>query len=266
MVLLCYEVIIMKFGVCNNFDNAQKIKDADFDYIEVNLTKLSLLTDGEFLQKVQLLKQIGLEAKTANCFFSSDILLVGQNVDYDKIKQYTEFALKRAHTLGVEVAVLGSGKSRSVPEGYDRDVATEQFKKAVTICSDVAKKYGIKIAIEALSQRDTNFLNTVSETAEVCKDLGLDNVGITADFFHIHMNDEGLDGFKNEGKHIFHLHIAKPDASRMPPSVEDADTLKTWAESAKAIGYDGCLSLECTSKADIDSALKDMNSIKYIFE
>lgn len=256
----------MKFGICKTFDKAKDIKDAGFDYIEANLAKLSLLTDEEFSENTALLKDIGLECKAVNCFFPGEIMLVGENVDYDKIRQYTEFMLKRAHALGIEVAVLGSGKSRSVPEGYDRGVAARQFKKAVTICSEIAKKYDIKIAIEALSQKDSNFLNTISETAEICDDLNLDNVGITADFFHMYMNDEGLDGFEKSGRHIFHLHIAKPDASRFAPTADDADTLKKWAQSIKNIGYDGYMSLECTSKADFDTAIKDMNSIKYIFE
>ncbi len=256
----------MKFGICKSFENAQQIKEAGFDYIEVNLAKISLLTDEEFLNNVNRLKEVGLKAKTSNCFFPGDIALVGEDVDYDKIKQYTELVLKRASVLGIEVTVLGSGKSRSVPEGFDKKTAMEQFKKVVDICSQIAKKYGIKIAIEPLSAKDSNFLNTVSETAELCDSLGLDNVGITADFFHMYMNGEDMQDFEKAGKNIFHLHIAKPDVSRVAPSADDIDTLKTWAKSIKAIGYNGRMSLECTSKVDFDTALKDMNSIKYIFE
>jgi len=256
----------MKFGVCKTFEYAKEIKKAGFDFIEVNLTKISEMTQEEFLQNAALLKESGLPAETANCFFPSSMPLVGENVDYDKIKEYAEVALNRAHTLGIKVTVLGSGKSRSVPENFDRAVAVEQFKKVITICSEIAKKYDIKIAIEALSSRDTNFLNTVAETAEVCDALNLDNVGITADFFHMYMNGEGLDGFEKSKRHIFHLHIAKPNENRFAPSSEDVDTLKKWAQSIKNIGYNARLSLESTSKQDFETALKDMSSVKYIFE
>lgn len=256
----------MKFGVCKTHEFAKQIKEAGYDFIEVNLTKISAMTEDEFSECASFLKEAGLEAKSANCFFPSDIKLVGDDVDYDRIKQYTEFALSRAHALGIGVTVLGSGKSRSVAEGYDRAVAAEQFKNVVKICSDVARKYGIKIAIEALSQRDTNFLNTVAQTAEICDALGLDNVGITADFFHIYMNGEGLDGLEAAKRHIFHLHIAKPNENRFAPTPDDADTLKKWAQSVKNIGYDLLLSLESTSKQDFETAIKDMSSVKYIFE
>ncbi len=256
----------MKFGVCKSVEYAQQIKDAGFDYIEINLAKISALSDEEFLNSVNLLKEVGLKAKTSNCFFPADILLVGSDVDYDKIKQYTESALKCAKALGIEIAVLGSGKSRSIPDGFDEKTAKEQFKKAVGICAEIGKKYGIKIAIEPLSLRDTNFLNTVGETAEFCDELGLDNVGIAADFFHIFMMNESLENFENAKHHIFHLHIAKPDISRTAPSPEDADTLKEWAQSIENIGYDGRMSLECSSKVDFETSLRDMNSVKYIFE
>ena len=256
----------MKFGVCKTADFAKQIKYAGFDYIEPNLAKLSALTDEEFFNTEGVLKDADIKACAVNCFFPSDILLVGHDVSFDKIRDYTEFALKRASALGVEVAVLGSGKSRSVPDGFDKNTATEQFKRVVGICSDIGKKYGIKIAIEALSKKDSNFLNTVCETKEICDGLGLDNVGITADFFHMYMNGESLADFEDAKKYIFHLHIAKPDPSRVAPSVEDEPTLKAWAQSIKNIGYDGYMSLECTSKADFTTAIGDMNSIKYIFE
>lgn len=256
----------MKFGVCKTIDNAREIKDAGFDYIEINLAKICALSDGEFLNSVNHLKEVGLKAKTSNCFFPGDILLVGENVDFDKIKEYIQTALYRANEMGVEVTVLGSGKSRSLPDGFNRDVAVEQFSKTVKICSEIAKKYGIKIAIEPLSQRDSNFLNTVGETKVFCDGLGLENVGIAADFFHMYMNCESLEDFEDAKKYIFHLHIAKPDPSRIAPQEADKPTLEKWARSIKNIGYDCRMSLECTSKADFLTCLKDMNSVKYIFE
>ncbi len=256
----------MKFGVCKTIEYAQQIKDAGFDYIEINLTKISALSEKEFECELETLKKSGLKAQTANCFFPSDIALVGANVDYDKIKQYTEFVLSRAQTMGIEIAVLGSGKSRSVPDGFDRKTAGEQFKKAVEICAGIGKKYGIKVAIEPLSARDSNFLNTVEETSAFCDTLESDNVGIIADFFHMYMNGETMQGFENCKKNICHLHIARPDADRFAPSEKDIDTLRVWAQSIKKIGYDGRMSLENTSKQDFSQALDNMNSVKYIFE
>ncbi len=247
----------MKFGICSSSENVQQIKDAGFDYIELNLTKLCKLSDDDFLA-------IDITAPTSNCFFPADIALVGENVDYDKIKQYTDFALKRANALGVDVAVLGSGKSRSIPDGFDKNTATCQFKKVIEICAEIAKKYDIKIAIEPLNPKETNFINTVAEAAKFCDELALVNVGIVADFYHMHMSGERMDGFENAGRHIIHLHIAKPDASRLAPSIEDINTLKTWAESIKKIGYVSRMSLEC--RGELLDKINNMNEIKYIFE
>lgn len=256
----------MKFGVCKSFDGAKSVKDAGFDYVELNFKKIYAMTDEEFSEGVKLLKDVDIKSESANCFFLDDIALVGENVDYQRIEQYTEFILKRANALGIKIAVLGSGKSRSIPDGFDKNIAIDQFKKVVEICARIGKKYGVKIAIEPLSQRDSNFLNTVRETAELLEKVDADNVGIAADFFHMYMNGETMADFEYAAKWIIHLHIAKPDACRFAPSIDDIETLKKWAQSIKNIGFNGCMTLESTSKQDFETALKDMNSVKYIFE
>ena len=255
----------MRIGICKSFEYAKDIKDAGFDYIEINLAKTCLLTDEEFLNSKRILDDACIAAKSANCFFPNDIRLTGE-VDYNKINEYVGFALKRAHALGIELVVLGSGKARSIPDGFDKSVATEQFKKVVEICAKIGKKYGIKIAIEPLSQKDSNFLNTVRETAEFIESINSEDVGITADFFHMFMNGETMADFEYASKWIAHLHIAKPNENRHAPSVDDEKTLKEWADSIKNIGYNGNMSLESTSKQDFNEALCDMNSIKHIFE
>ena len=255
----------MRFGVCKSLENAQLVKDNGYDYIEANLQSIAKMSEEEFEKQLEFLKQADIPCESSNCFFPSSLLLVGDDVDYEKIAQYAECALSRAAKLGVKVSVMGSGKTRNVPDGYDRQKATDQFKRVVTLCSDIARKYGIKIALEPLNHGETNMLNTVAQAYQFCRELADDNVGIVADFYHIFMVNEPVEDVVTAKDYIFHLHIARPNEDRLAPSVADADTLKIWADAVKAAGYNGRLSLECTSKADFVGALQSMAQVKYIF-
>jgi len=256
----------MRFGVCKSFDEAGKIKAAGYDYIEANLSKVAGFTKEEFDMQQMLLADADLACESANCFFPSDIRLVGENVDFEDIREYAEHALYRASLLGIRVAVLGSGKTRNIPDGFDRGVAVEQFKKVVTICADIGRKYGIKIALEHLNAGETNLLNTVYETYGLCRELNDENVGMVVDFFHMFKECENVSILEKAKDYIFHLHIARPNVDRGAPCEEDIDTLKIWADAVKKTGYDGRMSLECSSKNDFDTAIENMAKVKYIFE
>lgn len=256
----------MKFGVCKSLESSFEIKQAGYDYIEANLKSCAAMTDAEFERQLKCLKDADLACESSNCFFESDFALVGDEVDCEKVAEYADRALCRAKRLGIKVAVLGSGKARNIPDDYDRQKGVEQFKRVVGICADAGRKYGIKIAIEPLNAGETNLLNTVAETAEFCEQLGHENVGYVADFYHMFRMDEDVSIIEKTAKHLLHVHIARPNADRNAPSKKDIDTLKIWAEALKKAGYDGCISLESSSKFDFSESLKSFSSVKYVFE
>lgn len=256
----------MNFGVCKSLDMAKTIKNAGYDYIEANLKAISEMSDEEFEKCEQYIKDADIPCESSNCFFPNEYVLTGDAVDYEKIADYADKVLCRAKRLGIKVSVLGSGKTRTIPEGYDRQKAVEQFKKVVSICADAGRKYGIKIALEPLNESETNLLNTVGEAYEFCKELGDCDVGIAADFYHMFRMNEDPYVLVTAKDYVFHLHIARPNVDRKAPSKEDIDTLKIWADAIKKSGYNKRLSLECTSKADFNESIKNMAEVKCIFE
>ncbi len=255
----------MKFGVCKSLDNAQLIKGAGYDYIEANLKTIAQMTDAEFEKQLEFLKSADLPCESSNCFFPNEFLLVGDNVDFEKIEEYADLALSRASRLGIKVAVLGSGRSRNVPDGFDRQKAVEQFKRVITICADAARKYGIKIALEPLNDSETNLLNTVGEAYELCCELEDSAVGIVADLYHLFRMNEDVSVLSRARDCILHMHIARPNMDRRVPSTADAETLKIWADAIKKSGYNDRLSLECSSGDSFVDDLNSMAEVKYIF-
>ena len=175
----------MRFGVCTGVENIGLVKSAGYDYIELNFTQITQMSDEEFEALKEMVLTSGILAETYNCFFPGDIKLCGDEADLDLIAKYAEKGFSRAAQLGGKIAVIGSGGSRRIPEGFDRRTAMVQLVAVLRVCGDAAEKHGMKVAVEPLRAKETNVINTVAEGLELCKKAAHPAVGCLADFFHV---------------------------------------------------------------------------------
>ncbi len=234
----------VRFGVCTTFDKIPTLIDAGYDYIEFSFGNLVKMSEEEFEQTKATVEKYKFYAESYNGFFPGEIRITGPDVDYDIITAHAEKGMARAAQLGGKVTVVGSGKSRNVPEGFDRDLAYDQFVKVLGLVGDVAAKYGIMVVVEPLTTEETNLINTVAEGIEIVKKVNKPNVKSLADFFHVYKSGETLDAIRNNDGLLGHLHIARANDDRAMPYEEDVPKVEEWAAAVKESGYEGRLSLE----------------------
>ena len=248
----------MRFGVCCMTPSLfSRVKELGYDYIEYNLAKLYTLTDEEFEDLKKALNENGFKAEVSNCFIPGDIKAVGNDVDYDHFAEYTEKCMARFKELGGEISVFGSGKQRNIPDEIDRETGIDQFCKTLNVCADIAAKYGIKIAIEPLNTDETNLINTVADSIEICKRSGNKNVYTIADFYHVFRSGETMDAIENNEGYLIHAHLARANMDRRIPQEEcDTEDCKKWAAALKKGGYDARLSLEGSWKPEFSETIE----------
>lgn len=247
----------MRFGVCCGEERFGTAAEMGYDYVETVFSKFTTMTDGEYARLLSELRKYNLKSEACNCFFPSEMKLVGETADFSQIDSYVKKGMERAAEAGCKVAVIGSGGARRIPENFDRDKAVFQFCRMLNICGDTAEKYGVRIAIEPLNYDETNFINTVSEGLEICKAADNPNVGVLADFYHIYRTGETLDAVKKAGNLLFHVHLARPDNDRgVPYEPSDIDACKKWKSALEAAVYNGRLSLEAKYQPDFMTALE----------
>ena len=78
----------MKFGICGTPDNASKVKESGYDYIELALNQMSCLSDTDFNCVVEILKAAGIKSLAMNGFFPYDLKIVGNSVNKIEIEKY----------------------------------------------------------------------------------------------------------------------------------------------------------------------------------
>jgi sugar phosphate isomerase/epimerase len=260
----------MRFGVCigaRGKEYIEFIKNAKYDYIEGTFCNVKEMEQSAFEELAKELKANNIFYETFNGYFPKidGLTVVGEKADFEFLTEYSKAGFERAAALGGKVVVIGSGKSRIIPEGFSREKALEQYAKFLTFCGDLAKGYGMKVVVEPLNRKETNFINTVQECIDLCKFTGHDNVFALADFFHVFMNGEGLEAIENAGKMLQHVHIARGNEDRCHPTEADLEDCKKWSAALRKCGYDDRLTLESRFVPDFETAVIQTRPVLDVF-
>ncbi len=129
--------------------------------------------------------------------------------------------------------------------GYhvSREVDWKTSVESVRICAEYAKPKGVSILLEPLNRHRATLVRTVKEGVEMINDVGMDNVFLVPDVYH--MNNEEVFGvpstIRQYGKYFKNFHVA--DSARHAPGMG----VFNWGEillALDAVGYEGPLSYE----------------------
>lgn len=234
----------MKFGVCCSYNKVSLVQKMKYDYIELNFNELVKMSDKEYNKLCSKVEKHKFPVEALNSVFPPSMKIVGDSVNIDEIKAHVTKGIKRAVPLGVKVVVIGSGGARTIPDGFDRNIAEEQFINVLRLCGDIGAEHNIEIVIEPLQSGETNLIHTVAQGIDCYHRTNHPNVKCLADFYHVFMSGESLEAIENSNGLIRHAHIARPNADRRMPSIKELDTCRSWALALKKCGYDMRLSLE----------------------
>lgn len=232
-------------GVCTSVGNAPLLKEAGADYIEESVRRLLVpdRPEEEFEKNLDAALACGLPVIANNSFLPGSLKSAGPEANHEGVLEYASTAFRRAERAGVKTIIFGSGGSRSLPEGFDRQGAEDQFVSLLRRMGPLAESHDVAVAIEPLQSSETNFINTVIEGAAIVTKADHPHIRLLADIFHMLRMEEPPDHIRQASGLIHHLHIAEK-ARRTPPGAA-GDDFRPFFQALKEIGYRGALSIEC---------------------
>jgi len=258
----------MKFGCCVSIDDFNKLKDdksgislfkkLGYDYLEFALSQVADLPETDFAKLRESVKAGEIPVECCNVFFPGTIKLTGEDFDQDTVLEYVKKACGRAAELGVKIIVLGSSRSKNIPDGFPREKAKEQFLGLLGKINDIVKPLGIIVAIEPLNSKESNFVVTGAEGLEIVRELNLSNIKLLIDYYHMRMEDENPQIIVKAGDDLCHMHIAAKEGRAFPAS-DDGEDYKALFDVIAVAGYKGRMSIEAGSTdiaADAAAAIK----------
>lgn len=218
-------------------------------YVEENITNSfspRKLNEEQFIQQLNRFRAAKTRLAAANVFLPGDLKLVGPVVNEAAILGYVDTVMRRCREAGVPIIVLGSGQARKLPQGFDSLHAAKQFISVVRKMAMIAEKYGRVIAIENLNSTETNFVLSLEQALAYVKAVDHPNFRLTADIYHMLMENEGPASIEKARGLLVHVHIAEKE-ERAFPGKRGTD-FRPYFRALKSIGYQGKISLECRWK------------------
>ncbi|CAH1195306.1 5-keto-L-gluconate epimerase [Paenibacillus allorhizoplanae] len=231
------------FGWCSGIQEAERLKQLGFDYIECALVALNLEDEADFAAKLPMYLNSPLPVQAFSIFFPGDLKVVGPEADEERIRRYIHKAASALNKIGATTAVLGSGKARQIPDGWDRNRAEQQLLQLLTRIGDEFEGTGVTLAIEPLNQKESNIVNTVSDAVMLAKQVSLPTIRVLADFYHMDEEQDPISTLIENKDWLQHIHLA--DTGRLSPGTGEYP-YDHFAAALKASGYAGMISAECT--------------------
>jgi len=152
-----------------------------------------------------------------------------------------------------------------VKEGVSREDAEKWTIAGLRKCAEFGLKKNVKLTLEPVNRYESNFINTLQQGAELIDRIGVSNLGLLADTFHMNIEEASIyESFRKFKDYITHIHFA--DSNRWAPGYGHLDFQKV-VETLKDINYQGYVSAEILPMPDQNSAaemtIKTLNKINF---
>jgi sugar phosphate isomerase/epimerase len=239
-----YAQKIPKLGMVAELEHDSLLHATGFRLIgtTVGSTISPSLSDEEFAANLQKIKALKSRLYMCNVLFPGSLKIAGPAVDEVKVLNYLNAVLARAKKAGVKHLILGSGGARRLPDDYDKEKAKEEFAGLSRKMAIAAKQYGITIILEHLNSTETNFLNRLSDAADVVRRVAHPSFRLNADIYHMLKEEESPEEIRKAGDVIVYAEIAEKEG-RTLPGVAGED-FRPYLKALRDIRFKGPILIE----------------------
>jgi D-psicose/D-tagatose/L-ribulose 3-epimerase len=167
--------------------------------------------------------------------------LEGRRKGLDYLKQCIDIAADAGASNVVGPMYSAVGKTRLLPEN-EREQQRLWAIDGLHQAGRYAASRGVGLAIEPLNRFETDLVNTVEQGLDLCRRIGLDNVGLLLDTFHMNIEERSLPAaIRAAGGRLRHFHACEND--RGAPGNGHIEWDGVFA-ALRDIKYDGFVAIE----------------------
>lgn len=214
------------------------IKKLGFDFAEISLHKIVPLTDEQFATLRDGIKKLNFPVPIGAYIISSDVPMVGPEVDPAQQLASARLHLGRAQQLGIKLITFSG---IPVPKGFTRDEAFKQMIDFVRRIAPEANKHGITLAVQPVINDGKALVNTVADALRVVEGARQSNFGICFELYYMLTVKEGPDAIRQAGQHLKHIKLSNP-ARDLPLDPQEYDYVALFTALGE-IGYDGLVTI-----------------------
>lgn len=161
--------------------------------------------------------------------------------------------LDEAALLGSKLLGGGLFQSQGVFSGHPpSDREWDWSRRCLQQAGEYAASRGIDLALEFQSRFDAYLVNTATDAARMCNDVGLDNVGVLYNTFHAHLEEfNPARALPSAGARLMHVHLSESHRGELGRGqVQWNETFATL----DFLDYSGWLMVQALGVSDAGSA------------
>lgn len=148
--------------------------------------------------------------------------------------------------------LVNIGRVRGSIGDAPRDEAVGRFVSMARDLADYAASKGVTMLLEPVNRYEIDFINSVTEGAELMRHVDRPNMKLMPDVFHMNIEDAGIGPtLARHIEHIGYVHLA--DSNRNAPGWGHTDFDDIFSHLSRA-DYDGWVSVEILPRPDPDAA------------
>lgn len=256
----------IQIGACAPFTDAEFIHSIGAKNIESGFATYAQMSDEDFERELAALVATPLRCVSMNGMIPGGYSLYGDDKQTEEVCAFVRRGMERAAKVGCKSVCFGSGGARNIPTGMTREEASERLASITARFCAIAAEYGIKIAIEPLFTKATNFIHTLADAYDIIRRLpACDNLGINVDMFHMCDANEDFSELIKYKSYVFNVHLSEPGSLRFPHAgSEHEQTYLRFFTALKQAGYEGNVSIEALTddfEADVTEGIAYLNSL-----
>lgn len=146
---------------------------------------------------------------------------------------------------GLDSHLIGGALYSYWPVDFSKVNKSEDWKNSVEgmqILAPMAAQYDINLGLEVLNRFENHILNTAEEGVAFVTEVGMDNVKVMLDTFHMNIEESSIgDAIRTAGKLLGHFHTG--ECNRMVPG-KGRTPWREIGDALREIGYDGTVVME----------------------
>jgi len=159
-----------------------------------------------------------------------------------------------AADLNAKFVSIGLVRGKIV-HGLSYERGLTNIAESLTECGDYAEERGIRLLVEPENSYETAFIHTVEESVDMLRRIGLGNLGLLIDSYHMNLEEVDIPTAMRAGLgRILHVHLA--DSNRLAPGMGHFD-FRLFLEGLREIRYNSFLGIEVSPSPSLDIAIRE---------
>jgi len=224
----------------DTLDLIDRVKKLGLDFIEIPLMSLETFDSDEISKRIN---EVGIEVCTSTVLLNDTDITSDDPVIRSKGVEYLKNCVRATSEIGAQnfSGVIYSKHVKSLknrPTTKDWDYSAEALREV----GEYAATLDIKIGIEPVNRYETYLINTCSQALKLKEMIGLDNIKVHLDTYHMNIEEKDFYAATLEaGNDLIHYHLCEND--RGIPGTGSVN----WDGIFKALGemnYTGYAALE----------------------